>query len=635
MSPLRYEPGEVAKAKRRRVEILSVEGLERILCRYVNDGKTRYFSAQELDSLDSKKTEKEATQDSGLLDEKERARITRRIEVLRPILPCQGKERAQAVSRQAKLCALSRSTIYAWLKAYERGDKKASSLATRKRQNRKSRLNRPVLKILDEVITAHFETPQKPTMARTIEEVRCQFRAKGKKPPSATTIRTHIKLRDQRQQTLKRHGAAQARAQHDLIDGTSHHPASAPLDVVQMDHSLMDVMLVDSSRRYSIGRPWLTLAIDVHSRMVVGFYVSFENPSQFLVGLCLANCMLSKDLWLESMGLSAKNWPVWGRIRHLLVDNAKEFRSEGLENLCLEYETDLTFRGVGRPEHGGIVERFFKTLEGHVHELPGSTFSNPVERGEYESEKRAALTLDEFERFLADWIVSRYHITPHEGLDGCKPIDVWNEGIDGTKEKVGRGIPTKLDSEREAILVHAMPTDLRSVTRKGITWDYVHYTHPGLNRFLGKKIRVKRDPRNIKFIWFQDETTKQWFRAGYRTLSFPAVTLWELRATQKALREKGAKVDERAIFDGIARRRQLLEQASAQRQKANRRHKKALRTEEMKQKFSRDSNAQKPPKIQKLAVIEGGRKDDPDNTEQEEEEDFTKTPIRILKISKD
>ena len=532
---------------------------------------------------------------------------------------------------------MSRSTIYAWLKAYERGDKKASSLATHKKRNRKSRLSKSSLRILDKVISAHFETSQKPMMARTIEEVCRQFREQDKKPPSASTIRAHIKLRDQRRQTMKRHGEAKARAQHDLIDGVDD-DAAAPLDIVQMDHALMNVILVDSSRRYSIGKPWLTLAIDVHSRMVVGFYVSFENPSQFLVGLCLANCMLSKDLWLESMGLSADSWPVWGRIRHLLLDNAREFRSEGLENLCMEYGTDLTFRGIGRPEQGGIVERFFGTLEGYVHELPGSTYSNPTERGEYESEKRAALTLDEFERFLADWIVTKYHITPHEGLGGRQPIDVWNESIEGMEDKVGRGIPTKLDSEREAILIHAMPTDFRVITRKGITWDYVHYTHQGLSRFIGKKVKVKRDPRNIKFIWFHDEATKQWFRTGYRTLSFPAVTLWELRATQKALRESGAKVDERTIFDGILRRRQLLEQASAERQKANRWHKKALRTEEMKQKFSRDKGSEKPCKTQKLVVIEGERKQSPDSSEteeEEEEEDFTKIPIRILKISKD
>jgi putative transposase len=35
-----------------------------------------------------------------------------------------------------------------------------------------------------------------------------------------------------------------------------------------------------------------------------------------------------------------------------------------------------------------------------VHELPGTTFSNTNQRGEYDAEKMAALTLRELERWL-------------------------------------------------------------------------------------------------------------------------------------------------------------------------------------------------------------------------------------------
>lgn len=393
--------------------------MERIFCRDVKSGKTQYFAARELHSIATSGKEKEVVKDPILLDEKERTRVYSRLEILKPILRGSKKNKVQIISKQAEDHNISQATIYNWLKAYARGDGKASALATRKRANRKSRLSQSVLKIVNEVIATHFETSQKPMMERSIEEVRRQCREKGKEAPSATTIRAYIKLRDQRKQTLKRQGVAQARSKFDVVLGEFPH-AHTPLDVVQMDHSLMDVVLVDDSRRHSIGRPWLTLAIDVYSRMVVGFYVSFENPSQFLVGLCLANAMLSKDLWLDSLDLSVKNWPVWGKIERLHVDNAMEFRSNGLADLCQEYGTDLEFRPVKQPHHGGVVERFFRTLEGHVHILPGSTFSNPPERGEYESEKRAAMTLDEFECFLADWLMSKLPYNATRGIGGKK-----------------------------------------------------------------------------------------------------------------------------------------------------------------------------------------------------------------------
>ena len=46
-----------------------------------------------------------------------------------------------------------------------------------------------------------------------------------------------------------------------------------PLQLMQMDHTLVDVVVVDEVDREPIGRPWLTLAIDVATRAVPGFYL--------------------------------------------------------------------------------------------------------------------------------------------------------------------------------------------------------------------------------------------------------------------------------------------------------------------------------------------------------------------------
>jgi putative transposase len=57
------------------------------------------------------------------------------------------------------------------------------------------------------------------------------------------------------------------------------------MDIVQIHHTLVDVMVVDREHRLSIGRPWLTLAIDAASRAVVGFSVSLGNPSALSISL--------------------------------------------------------------------------------------------------------------------------------------------------------------------------------------------------------------------------------------------------------------------------------------------------------------------------------------------------------------
>jgi len=44
-------------------------------------------------------------------------------------------------------------------------------------------------------------------------------------------------------------------------------------------------MDVDEEHRLPIQRPWLTVVIDVYSRMVLGFAIYLEKPSAFTAGL--------------------------------------------------------------------------------------------------------------------------------------------------------------------------------------------------------------------------------------------------------------------------------------------------------------------------------------------------------------
>jgi hypothetical protein len=57
-------------------------------------------------------------------------------------------------------------------------------------------------------------------------------------------------------------------------------------------------MIVDQATREPAGRPWITLAIDVLTRMVAGFHLALESPSLTSVGLCLLHAVYDKTVWL-------------------------------------------------------------------------------------------------------------------------------------------------------------------------------------------------------------------------------------------------------------------------------------------------------------------------------------------------
>ncbi len=99
-----------------------------------------------------------------------------------------------------------------------------------------------------------------------------------------------------------------------------------PLGVVQIDHTVADVFVIDSMSRQPIGRPTLTVAIDVATRCVLGTCLSLGAPSSQLVALCLEHAVFPKDDWVGAMGSSVE-WPMYGRMSALHSDNGREFHS--------------------------------------------------------------------------------------------------------------------------------------------------------------------------------------------------------------------------------------------------------------------------------------------------------------------
>src|ERR1039457_3487951 len=97
--------------------------------------------------------------------------------------------------------------------------------------------------------------------------------------------------------TSKRFGAKAARQAFAPVHASSV-SLLLPMDVVQIDHTPADVIVVDDHDRQPIGRPWLTLALDVASRAVLGFYVSLDAPSLASVAMVLTHAVLPKEQWL-------------------------------------------------------------------------------------------------------------------------------------------------------------------------------------------------------------------------------------------------------------------------------------------------------------------------------------------------
>jgi putative transposase len=192
----------------------------------------------------------------------------------------------------------------------------------------KSRLDAGVEEIVKQTISEHFLTRQQRTVRSTSLEVARRCREAQLRAPNANTVRVRIAAIPPRERLSRRSHRKAAVDQFAPRPGVFD-SAQRPLDLVQIDHTKLDIIVVDDEQRLPIGRPWITLAIDVYSRMVTGFYISLDPPGAIATGLCIAHATLPKEAWLAKLGVGGQ-WPCCGLAARIHLDNAKEFHGEML-----------------------------------------------------------------------------------------------------------------------------------------------------------------------------------------------------------------------------------------------------------------------------------------------------------------
>lgn len=514
--------------------------------------------------------------DLELIEDKAWQTAQKRFQIIKPLIGKLSRTRAE-VTEIAKSNDVSTNTIYGWLKLYEDSQLLTALIPKVRKDKGGTKLTPVQEEIIKEVIEAEYLSKQKKSKKKVCDEVKKKCIDKGITPPHKNTVRNRIGSLSDEVVAARRLGRKIADNDFKPIEG-EFPGADIPLAVVQIDHTKLDIILVDDHFRRAVGRPWITLAFDVFSRMVTGFYVSFDPPSALSTGLCLAHSILPKDGWLIKHGVKG-DWPLWGLPAKVHVDNAKEFRGNMLQKACDEYGIDLEWRPVARPNFGAHVERALGTFSKEIHMLPGSTFSNPREKGEYDSEAKAALTLSEFESWLATYIVDVYHQKVHSMIK-MTPMTKYRKGIFGDSESPGTGLPPKIADE-EKLKLDLMPYELRTVQDYGVRIDDIFYYSDVLRRWINaknpddankkRKFMFRRDPRDISQIWFYDPELNRYFEISYRDTSHPAISIWELREAKKRLEEEGRSVvNEAAIFEAYDRMREIEEAAVSKSKSARR-----------------------------------------------------------------
>ncbi len=128
---------------------------------------------------------------------------------------------------------------------------------------------------------------------------------------------------------------------------------------------------------------YLSGFIDVHSRYVVEARYYFRQNLDVLIDSLIR--AISKH----------------GAPKELYIDNAKVYHSQGLKMACHIMKTRIRYRPPGEPETGGLIERFFSTVQSN-----------------FEKEIRAEgkIPLDQLNRSFSAWKEMAYHNEFHSEI---------------------------------------------------------------------------------------------------------------------------------------------------------------------------------------------------------------------------
>jgi len=449
-----------------------------------------------------------------------------RLETITPLLECSIKQlKEKRVIHDGK--QISWKTAYRWILQYKEAAGDIRALIPKYTNcGRKKEFATDIAQNLWEYGRSQYLQLERKSIQLAFNHMQAHAYAQHHEDQCMSYSTFYLRIRglNRKDVAKKRIGKRNAEKEFELTESEFPH-GDFPLQSVQIDHTPIDVMIVDEENRQVTERPYLTVAFDSHTRCVLGYHITYNKPSRLSVAMTLLNCIQEKSTSIQKIytqfpemdeklltSINSSKWKdVYGLPFTLHMDNGSDFRSHDVRLFGARYKVHLHYRAVKKPQHGAYVERVLGTLNNRLHGIAGTTFSNTVEKKDYPSEKRAIYTLAELEaRVLTEILL--YHEDYHEQIR-MAPIRKWDEAFQRTSAE--SAISRNLSQVNpEFFHLDVLPSEMRTVQKKGVQMFNLWYADPRIQKWIGTRdpekyteklnFLIRYDPRDIRSIYFYD-----------------------------------------------------------------------------------------------------------------------------------
>jgi putative transposase len=271
--------------------------------------------------------------------------------------------------------------------------------------------------------------------------------------------------------------------------------------IIQIDHTKLDIRIVDENKNLLRWRPWLTNVVDTFSTCLLGYHLWAKQPGAHEVALALRHAILPKQYPPEYE--LEKKWDVYGPpLQYLFTDGGKDLSKAKLIKAIgksLGFKCELR----DRPNQGGVVERLFGTINTEfLAALPGYIERSIDKKAAMaRAEKEACLTIEDLDKMLAVYFCDDYNHGDYPGDKSKSRFERWFIGM-------GKKLPEPMD-ERE-LDVCLMKEDQRCVQNNGsVYFECLTYRCEELK---GRKnieyVTLKYDPDHILTLYVYSQSTE-------------------------------------------------------------------------------------------------------------------------------
>lgn len=354
--------------------------------------------------------------------------------------------------------------------------------------NRMSKIPVSTIELIEKFINEDYETIKQKNRRSVYLSYEAECLNKGLHQASYATFCGYVKKKDMKEQTKKRKGKRAAYQHEEFyweLSMTTPRHGERPFHIAHIDHTELDIELVDSKTGKNHGRPWMTLLIDAFSRKILAVYLTFDPPSY------RSNLMVMRECVKKN-----------GRLPQILVvDGGKDFSSVYFESFLAMFEITKKVRPPAEARFGSVIERMFGTTNTmFLYNLQGNTQMTKNVRQmtkKLDPKNHAIWSLEKLYGKLCEFLYEVYDQQEHSTLNQT-PREAFAQGI----LKFGnRGHLIIRYTEEFKLMTlpstkkgTAMVSNTRGVKINRIYYWCDEFRSPELYRV---NVRVKYDPWNI------------------------------------------------------------------------------------------------------------------------------------------